>query len=158
MLDTKNLSVTKKRRAAAAAGATSALGLGAGVLLAAAQSPPDPQTTTLAEVVVTAQRQEENLQSVPIAISVFTAEQRELLGIVNPQDIANFTPGLSYQNYPNRIFLRGVGRLTNTVGNDPGIAVYHDGFYTAETAVIASPSFFVDRVEVLPVLDRKSVV
>lgn len=149
MLDTKNLSVTKKRRASAAAGATSALGLGAGVLLAAAQSPTDVQTSTLAEVVVTAQRQEENLQSVPIAISVFTAEQRELLGIVNPQDIANFTPGLSYQNYPNRIFLRGVGRLTNTVGNDPGIAVYHDGFYTAETAVIASPSFFVDRVEVL---------
>lgn len=108
-----------------------------------------PAATVLEEIIVTSQRKSESLQSVPLAVSAYTSERRESIGIVNTQDIANFTPGLSYQNYPNRIFLRGVGRNTNTVGNDPGIATYYDGFYTGETGVIAQPTFFVDRVEIL---------
>lgn len=115
---------------------------------AIAQTTPgdDPQ---LAEIVVTAQRRVEKLQDVPIAVSVFTALQRDRLGINSIQDTANFTPGMSYQDYPNRLSLRGVGRLTNALGSDPGVAIYQDGIYTSETSPVGLFPLFAARTEIL---------
>ena len=50
----------------------------------------------LEEVVVTARKREETLQSVPISVTAFTAESIERQGIRNVQDVAKFTPGLSW--------------------------------------------------------------
>jgi hypothetical protein len=47
-------------------------------------------------------------------------------------DLTDFTPGLSYATTLDRMSLRGIGRLTNNYGSDPGIATYSDGFYTRE--------------------------
>src|SRR4029453_18242468 len=85
----------------------------------------------LEEIVVTAEKRQANLQEVPVAISAFTSETRDLLGVTNIQDLTDFTPGLSYASTLDRMSLRGVGRLTNNYGSDPGIATYSDGFYTA---------------------------
>lgn len=101
------------------------------------------------EVVVTANRREESLQDVPIAVSAYTSERREQLGIRTADDIAKFTPGMSYVEFPNRIILRGVGRVTNTVGSDPGVATYYDGVYNAESWVLAQHPLLIDRIEVL---------
>jgi len=103
----------------------------------------------LEEIIVTAQRRAESLQNVPVAISAFTARERDRIGLNSIQEIAAFTPGFSYQDYPNRATLRGVGRLTNALGSDPGVAVYVDGVYTSETSPIGNFPLFVDRVEVL---------
>lgn len=105
--------------------------------------------SSISEIVVTAQRRNEKLADVPISISVFTALQRDRLGINSIQDVANFTPGASYQDYPNRLSLRGVGRLTNALGSDPGVAIYVDGIYTSETSPIGNFPLFVQRIEVL---------
>ena len=45
--------------------------------------------------------------------------------------------------------LRGVGRLTNNYGSDPGIATYSDGFYTASNVEAGKPPIVTDRIEVL---------
>ena len=55
---------------------------------------------------MTAQKREENLQKVPVAVSVFTSQQRDDIGILTVQDIADFTPGMSYLNSRN-----GAGRF-----------------------------------------------
>jgi len=115
-----------------------------------AQDATDEATNVVNEViVVTSERREADLQDVAVAVSAYTSERREALGILTTQDIARLTPGMSYSEFPNRVFLRGVGRFLNTPGSDPGVATYSDGVYTSEASVIGLSSLFVERVEVL---------
>ncbi|MBI1406222.1 MAG: TonB-dependent receptor [Caulobacter sp.] len=114
-----------------------------------AQSAAPDEPVRLDEVVVTAEKREDSLQDAPVAISAYTSKQRDVVGIRTIQDMANFTPGLSYSTSLDRISLRGVGRLTNAIGSDPGVATYNDGFYTSSTVEASKTPMFVDRVEVL---------
>ena len=101
------------------------------------------------DIIVTAQRREERLQDVPVAISAYDAQKRDDLGIETVQDVAKFTPSVSFSEFPNRFFVRGIGRYTNQLGSDPGVATYVDGFYTSETTAIGSSPILIDRIEVL---------
>ena len=117
------------------------------------ENQPDDATTDAASdpdtIIVTAQRREQVLTDVPVAISVFTSEDRDRIGIRTIQDYANFTPGMSFSTSLDRISLRGIGRLTNIIGSDPGVATYNDGFYTASAAEASKTPMFVERIEVL---------
>lgn len=113
------------------------------------QSSASDNTSGLAEIVVTAEKRSVDLQDVPLAISAYTADMRQLMGVSTLQDFANFTPGLSYSGSNDRVFIRGIGRQTNTNGSDPGVSTYTDGIYDAATGSIAASDFFIDRVEVL---------
>jgi len=124
------------------------LALAAGAA-ATAQESKVPETMVLEEIVVTAEKRRANLQDVPVAISAFTSETRDLIGITSIQDLTDFTPGLSYASTLDRMSLRGVGRLTNNYGSDPGIATYSDGFYTASNVEAGKAPMFTDRIEVL---------
>src|SRR5438128_244726 len=106
-------------------------------------------SNTIEELVVTAEKRSQSLQDVPIAISAYTSEKRDLLGINTVQDMTNFTPGLAYSSQLDRISLRGVGRLTNVQSADPGVATYSDGVYTSSTVEAGKTPIFTDRVEVL---------
>ena len=101
------------------------------------------------EIIVTAQKRSERLSQVPIAISAFTSKTRDLIGIDTLQDYTNFTPGLSYSASNDRVYLRGVGRETNTIGSDPGVATYSDGVYNASTVAVSEDSLFLERTEIL---------
>jgi iron complex outermembrane receptor protein len=88
------------------------------------------------EIVVTAEKRAENLEQVPDAITAITSKQRDLIGIETFQDITNFTPGLAYNTYLDRAFIRGVGRNTNNLSTQAGVATYSDGQYN--TSVVAA--------------------
>jgi len=107
------------------------------------------QATTIDTLVVTAEKREQSLQDVPIAISAFGAKQRDLKGINTVQDMTNFTPGLVYSSSNDRASVRGVGRLTNVHAVDAAVAIYIDGVYTTSTVLAGGPPLMVDRVEVL---------
>src|SRR4051812_43336501 len=64
-------------------------------------------TNTIEELVVTAEKREQNLQDVPIAISAFSDRTRDVIGIQSIQDMTNFTPGLQYSTSTDRVSLRG---------------------------------------------------
>src|SRR5882724_2672876 len=70
-------------------------------------------TNTIEELVVTAEKRAQSLQDVPVAVSAFTSERRDLIGITTVSDLTNFTPGLEYNSQGDRNTLRGVGRNTN---------------------------------------------
>jgi iron complex outermembrane receptor protein len=91
------------------------------------------QTNVIAEVVVTAEKREESLQDVPVAVTAFTSERRDLVGITTVQDLTNFTPGLQYSTQIDRTSLRGIGRLTNVHSAEGGVAIYSDQVYTTST-------------------------
>jgi iron complex outermembrane receptor protein len=118
-------------------------------VVAAAQGAAPQSDGASSEIVVTAQRREETLQDVPIAVSVFASEDRDRRGIRTIQDFSNFTPGLTFSASLDRLSLRGIGRLTNAIGSDPGVAIYNDGFYTASNAEASKSPMFVQRVEFL---------
>lgn len=104
---------------------------------------------TIAELVVTAEKREQSLQDVPVAISAFTSETRDIVGIQSIQDMTNFTPGLQYSTATDRVSLRGLGRLTNVLSADASVANYADGVYETFAVRAGSSTLFLDRVEVL---------
>jgi iron complex outermembrane receptor protein len=121
---------------------------------AQAQAQPRPAAAasagnTIEELVVTAEKREQSLQDVPIAISAFTAKQRDVVGITTIQDYTNFTPGLVYSTFSDRASIRGIGRLSNIHAVDAAVAIYIDGVYTTSTVLAGGPPLQVDRVEVL---------
>ncbi|MBB38475.1 MULTISPECIES: TonB-dependent receptor [Hyphomonas] len=103
----------------------------------------------LDEVTVTAVKREQDLNDVPVSVTAYTADVRQELAIENLSDFARFTPSLSFSAGDDRVFVRGVGRQTNTNGSDPGVATYSDGIYDSSTSAVAKSDFFIERVEVL---------
>jgi iron complex outermembrane receptor protein len=106
-------------------------------------------SNTIEELVVTAEKREQSLQDVPVAISAYTSERRDLVGINSVQDMTNFTPGLTYNNSGDRISLRGIGRVSNVQAADGAVAIYSDGVFTSSTFEASKQPLFIDRVEVL---------
>jgi len=107
------------------------------------------QATEIEELVVTAEKREQSLQDVPVAVSAFTDERREIVGINSVQDLTNFTPGLAYSTNNDRASLRGIGRFTNNRSSEGGVAMYNDGFYTSSVTAFAQSTLFLERTEVL---------
>ena len=105
--------------------------------------------STIEELVVTAEKREQSLQDVPVAISAFTSKQRDLVGISTVQDLTNFTPGFVYQSSNDRASMRGIGRLTNVHSVDGAVSIYIDGLFTTSTVLAGGPPLDVDRVEIL---------
>jgi iron complex outermembrane receptor protein len=103
----------------------------------------------VADIVVTAEKREATVQTVPLAISAYTSKERDLIGLNNIDDLTNWTPGLRYSTSLDRVFLRGVGRQTNNLATDPGVATYVDGVYDAATYDSEGDSLFIQRTEVL---------
>ena len=110
---------------------------------------PSNSRAQLEEIIVTATKRETTLADTPVAVTAFTNTTRDRLGIEGIQDIADITPGMTVQDAPNRISMRGVGRLTNALGSDPGVGIYADGIYTSETAAVAATTLTNERIEVL---------
>jgi iron complex outermembrane recepter protein len=108
---------------------------------------------TLEEIVVTAQRREENLQDVPISIIALTGAMLEETGIRDPRDLQTFVPGMQFQSGTAEtttiIFLRGVGIgdfNANTVG---AVGVYSDEVYLGANSGKLFNAFDGDGIEVL---------
>lgn len=119
-------------------------------ILAASVSLPATAQNMLEEVVVTAQKRDENLQDTAIAITAISGATMDALNIRDSSDYEMIVPSLSVRNSPARLFIRGVGRVTNSLGTDPGVAVYLDEAYTAEFTVLnRANSLTTQRVDVL---------
>lgn len=111
----------------------------AGLLPSAAiaqEAVPASQATSLDEVVVTAQRRSENLQSVPIAVSVVSAETLASAGATDITDLNHLAPGLHIQASAGFLVprIRGIGTTAYGAGLENSIATYVDGVYYASGA------------------------
>jgi iron complex outermembrane receptor protein len=111
------------------------------------------KNSMLEEIVVTAQKREQNLQDVPIAITAFSGAQMNAMGVQDSFDIATFTPGvhisgnLAGQN--TQFSIRGVTQNDfNDIIEAPN-AVYLDEGYIAIAQGQTFAVFDIDRVEIL---------
>jgi iron complex outermembrane recepter protein len=112
---------------------------------------PSRQSRLVEEIVVTAQKREENLQDVPIMINAFSGEKLDAFGIQNTADLQRITPGLSYTytyGY-SVIYMRGVGTDAFLPNADPSVATYIDGVNITPSQGKQDTIGPVERVEVL---------
>ena len=88
----------------------------------------------LEEVVITARRREESLQSIPMAVSAYSGESLEYRGIERLDEISRFAPNLSLGNNPSfggasnsaAIYMRGIGQKEFLPTTEPGVGLYVD--------------------------------
>ena len=111
--------------------------------------------TTLAqieEVIVTAQKREQSLQDVPIALQAFTGEQIRNLGIQRASDVVMLAPNMaiSQQNNTNQsIAIRGIG-TSDFFGAAPGsVGIYMDEVTMSSPYLTSVGLYDMERVEVL---------
>jgi iron complex outermembrane receptor protein len=115
-----------------------------------------PQTA-LEEVVVTARKRTEDLQTVPIAIDAFSEKSIEQLAISNIDDVAKYTPSLSYSEGLVPADTRPVLRGLALIAGRPNVAVLLDGVDLTSSSLIfngggsslASQLFELERIEVV---------
>ena len=109
----------------------------------------------LEEVVVTAQKRSENLQTTPIAITALSARAIDELGITNNKSLFGVIPNLQGFEPPSSrgnlsINIRGVpSGNANSVSNDPASALYVDGIYVAKGFGVGLDVMDLERIEVL---------
>ena len=122
-------------------------GVGAfGATAASAQS-------AVEEVIVTATRREQNLQTVPVAVTAFTEQELQRRGAVSLRDLQYSVPNFNYSgNDFNRrpdVSLRGITSTARSPGEDGSIGFYVDGVFLARPTDWNPDIQGLERVEVL---------
>lgn len=113
------------------------------------------RVSVLEEVIVTAQKKEQNLQDVGVSITAFTGQQLDALGWNNSLDIGAQTPGLvttsnSGDSANIALFsVRGVSQLDFAEGQEAPIAIYQDEAYLSSPGSSGAPAFDTARIEIL---------
>ncbi len=96
-----------------------------------AQSADDGATNNDDEIVVTAQKREENLQNVPISIQALGTKKLDQLNVTNFEDFSKLLPSVAFQSTQpgvTTVYMRGVasGGDGNHSGSLPSVGVYLD--------------------------------
>lgn len=107
----------------------------------------------LEEVLVTAQKREQNFNEVGITGNVVGGTELAALGIVQLNEIATQMPNVQIKNVmangvPN-VTIRGVGLNDYAANNNPAAGIYLDDVYLVSPAMLSFGMFDLERVEVL---------
>lgn len=128
----------------------------AGAQSAAAPAAPAGAATAqgsveLTEVIVTAQRRQENLQQVPITVNAVDSSRLTQLGVTSIANLNVATPSLNFIEEAawSEPFIRGIGTSVNGPGIENSVATYVDGVYQASMIGGASDFNNIDSVQVL---------
>ncbi len=114
----------------------------------------EPQQSGGEEIVVTARKREENVQEVPVAVTVLTAEALEDNAAADISELQSEVPNLSIYQGRNQsttltAFMRGIGQADPLWGVDPGVGLYLDDVYIARPQGALLDVYDVARIEVL---------
>jgi iron complex outermembrane receptor protein len=105
------------------------------------------------EIITTASKRPQTLQSLPIAVSVISAEVIEKARIMDVKDLQFIVPSLrvtQLQTTGNTNFvIRGFGNGANNAGIEPSVGVFIDGVYRSRSASALSDLPNLQRLEVL---------
>jgi iron complex outermembrane receptor protein len=131
--------------------ATVASVLMTGVAWAQATAPASDAPTVLEDVVVTAQRRSENLQTTAAAVAVLSGETLEKKSVRDLRDLQNATPSLTVSDAGILTFanIRGIGLNLQSPTVVSGVATYRDGLFSPSPIFLNEGLFDIGAVEVL---------
>jgi iron complex outermembrane receptor protein len=134
------------------AGTSKSLAATAILVVACAGAQAAESADSLEEVIVTAQRRAENLQTVPISVSALQGGELARLQIATPSELSQFTPSLHIyaEDIGSEFYtIRGIGRTSEDLSADPGVAVFLNDIYLPRQAEANLGLFDTERVEIL---------
>lgn len=139
--------------------ASSALSLASLAMLVAAPAgaqdtaAPAPEEAAPGEIVVTAQKRSENLQDIPLSVSVLSGEALEMAARPSIESASQMVPSLNFlksgTTLNQTIFLRGVGTATFSIAGEPSVSTVVDGVVYARSGEAFSDLVDVAQMEVL---------
>jgi iron complex outermembrane recepter protein len=107
----------------------------------------------LEEIVVTAQKREQSLQDVPMAVSALPASLLRDAGVVSIQGVVALVPSLEVVTNDSPIDtayrIRGVGSDANIPTFEPDVGLFIDGVYVVRSGLGIDELSDIDRIEVL---------
>ena len=117
-------------------------------------SPVLAQSTVLEEITVTAQKREESLQEVPIAITAFSNEDLERIGATRITDLQFNVPNFNFRrgdfgNSAPVVNIRGIGGRVRNMGLESPFGVYIDGVFMGRAGSMVQEFLDVEAAEVL---------
>ncbi|WP_242153486.1 TonB-dependent receptor [Sphingomonas sp. BAUL-RG-20F-R05-02] len=114
-----------------------------------------PNDTGIADVIVTARRFAENLQTTPVAVTALSDRNLEVAQVQNAIDLQRTTPSLSVLNGGPSVSgltfvaIRGQQQSNPGTANDPAVGIYVDGVYIPRPSQGQTDINDIDRLEVL---------
>jgi iron complex outermembrane recepter protein len=114
-------------------------------------TPPAEEEQGLKDIVVTAQRREENLQRTALAVSAVSGDALTKQSITQATDLTRLVPALQVAPAASltQIYLRGVGTFGANAFAEQGVAFNLDGIYLSRPAAPAALFYDLERIEVL---------
>ena len=112
-----------------------------------------PAAAQVEEIVVTAQKVEENVQDVPIAITAVTSDRLEQAGVTSLENIGAVVPSVTFRkgttSANSAIVMRGVGTITFSVAAEPSVSTVVDGIVLSRSGQAFMDLVDAERIEVL---------
>ncbi len=141
-----NMKLTKRRLAHLIGLATAA---GVGLCTGA----PVMANTVLDEIVVTAQKREENIGEVPVALSVLSSDQIEASFSNGIEDLQALVPSVSFRTgnttRNSALTVRGIGTISFSIGAEPSVSTVVDGVVLGRSGQAFGDLYDLERIEVL---------
>jgi len=113
----------------------------------------EEEPTTLATMTVTAQKREEALQDVPIAVTAISEQLLQDTGVRDIKDLQVLVPGLTVTSTQSEAIttarIRGIGTVGDNVGLESSVGVVIDGVYRPRNSVGFGDLGQLERIEVL---------
>lgn len=121
-----------------------------GAAAAQAKGPASDQAV-LQELVITAERRAENLQSTAIAATVVTGDELTRKGVFTVDQLQFISPSVTVNNFGqgNDLNIRGIGKGEHNTQTSTGVVTYRDGAATFPGYIQEEPYFDIASVEVL---------
>jgi iron complex outermembrane receptor protein len=115
---------------------------------------PAAEANGLSDIIVTAQRRQQSLQDVPIAVTAISGEELAAKQIRTTIDIPRLVPNMTGATNvgigsANTYFIRGLGNTESISTFDPPVGTYVDDIYVSRQNANNFSFFDVDRIEVL---------
>jgi iron complex outermembrane recepter protein len=112
-----------------------------------------PAAAQVEDIIVTAQKVEENVQDVPIAITAVTGDALLESGTNSLEDLGQLVPSVTFRkgttNANSAVILRGVGTVSFSIGAEPSVSTVVDGVVLSRSGQAFADLVEIDRLEVL---------
>lgn len=124
-----------------------------GLILSVAPASAQNEPVYIEEIVVQAQRRDQNLSDVPVSVSVVTGAEIDAAGIKDMFDMQQNVPGLivgqSQTTTSSNFAIRGIGSTANNFGVESSVGLYVDGVYRSRQSSMINELIDVQSAEVL---------
>ncbi len=112
-----------------------------------------PAMAQVEEIVVTAQKVEENVQDVPIAITAISGDALTAAGTTSLENLGQLVPSVTFRkgttNANSAVVLRGVGTISFSIAAEPSVSTVVDGVVLSRSGQAFADLVEIERLEVL---------